>query len=149
MIEEEEFKRHSSGYDSSSEYSPAGILAYSHSIDFAPEMMDIVRNIELSSTAKVQISNFNILKRLSKGAYGYVVLAEKKTSKDLFAIKIMNVKEAVKKNQIDLLSTEKDIMNTVNSEFVVHGAYSFKDDHFLYIAMEYMPGGDLAALLQN
>ena len=78
-----------------------------------------------------------------------MVLAEKKSSKDLFAIKIMNVKEVVKKNQMELLTVEKDILNSVHSEFVVHGAYTFKDDHFLYIAMEYMPGGDLAALLQN
>lgn len=110
-------------------------------------MLESVNNMELSSAAKVQISNFHILKRLSKGAYGYVVLAEKKSSKDLFAIKIMNVKEVVKKNQMDLLTVEKNILNSVNSEFVVHGAYTFKDDHFLYIAMEYMPGGDLAALL--
>ena len=53
----------------------------------------------------------------------------------------------MKKNQIDLLSVEKEILNRVNNDFVVHGAYSFKDDNFLYIAMEYLPGGDLAALL--
>ena len=125
------------------------MMIKSQSMEFTPSMLESVRNMELSSTAKIQISNFHIIKRLSKGAYGYVVLAEKKTSKDLFAIKIMNVKEVVKKNQMDLLTVEKDILNSVHSEFVVHGAYTFKDDNFLYIAMEYLPGGDLAALLQN
>ncbi len=130
--------------ESSSDYQP---IEKCHSMEFTPSMLESVRNMELSSLSKVTINNFKILKRLSKGAYGYVVLAEKKTSKDLFAVKIMNVNEVVKKNQMDLLSTEKEILNTVNSDFVVHGAYSFKDDHFLYIAMEYLPGGDLAALL--
>lgn len=112
-------------------------------------MIESVQNLDPPSTIKLQISSFQILKRLSKGAYGHVVLAEKKTSKDLFAIKIMNVKEVENKNQMDLLTVEKNILNSVHSEFVVHGAYTFKDEHFLYIAMEYMPGGDLAALLQN
>ena len=90
-------------------------------------MLNSVRNMDPSAPTKVTINDFQILKRLSKGAYGYVVLAEKKTSKDLFAVKIMNVNEVVKKNQMDLLSVEKEILNTVNSDFVVHGAYSFKD----------------------
>lgn len=96
-------------------------------MEFTPSMLNSVRNMDPSAPSKVSIKDFQILKRLSKGAYGYVVLAEKKTSKDLFAVKIMNVNEVVKKNQMDLLSVEKEILNTVNSDFVVHGAYSFKD----------------------
>lgn len=48
-----------------------------------------------------------------------------------------------------MLSTEKEILNSVNSDFVVHGAYFFKDENYFYIAMEYMPGGDLASLLER
>ena len=50
---------------------------------------------------------------------------------------------------MDLMVTEKEILNRVDSDFIVHGAYSFKDSNYLYIAMEYMAGGDLAALLSN
>ena len=101
------------------------------------------------ASGRITIENFRILKPLSKGAYGTVVLAEKRTTKDLYAIKIMNAQETLRKNQMELLRTEKDILNSVNNEFVVHGAYSFKDEQFLYIAMEYMPGGDLAKLLDR
>ena len=109
-------------------------------------MLESVRSKEPSN---VSINNFKILKRLSHGAYGDVVLAEQKKSKDLFAVKIMNVKEVVQKNQLDFLSTEKEILNSVHSDYVVHGAYSFKDENYFYIAMEYMPGGDLASLLER
>ena len=73
----------------------------------------------------------------------------KKTSKDLFAVKIMKVQDVIQKNQQDFLSTEKEILNSVNSDFVVHGAYSFRDDQYFYIAMEYLAGGDLAAILEK
>ena len=61
-------------------------------MEFTPSMLESVRSLEPS---KVSINNFRIIKKLSQGAYGDVVLAEQKKSKDFFAVKIMNVKEVV------------------------------------------------------
>lgn len=41
-----------------------------------------------SAGRQVSINDFDILKRISKGAYGRVFLAKKKTTGDLFAIKV-------------------------------------------------------------
>ncbi len=136
----------SSGTYGDSSYQDNLPLKKCQSMEFTPSMLESVRSME---PAKISIDNFRIVKRLSHGAYGDVVLAEKITSKDLFAMKIMNAKDVMKKNEMEFLSTEKEILNSVNSEFVVHGAYSFRDDQHFYIAMEYMPGGDLASLLQR
>ena len=47
-------------------------------------------SVSAAAGGRITIEDFRILKGLSKGAYGTVVLAEKRTSKDLFAIKCMN-----------------------------------------------------------
>lgn len=36
---------------------------------------------------------------------------------------------------------ERDIMAHANSDWIVHLYYAFQDNHFLYMVMEYMPGG--------
>ena len=105
--DDSEFSSRASAVDDSYEY---GSVPRCHSMEFTPSMLESVRNMDFSSKPAVSISNFDIIKKLSKGAYGFVVLAEKKTSKDLFALKIMIRTECVKKNQIDLLNTEKNIL---------------------------------------
>uniref|UniRef100_A0A914S6X5 Serine-threonine/tyrosine-protein kinase catalytic domain-containing protein n=1 Tax=Parascaris equorum TaxID=6256 RepID=A0A914S6X5_PAREQ len=42
---------------------------------------------------------------------------------------------------------ERDIMAHANSDWIVHLHYAFQDARFLYMVMEYMPGGDLVNLM--
>lgn len=88
-----------------------------------------------------------ILKQLSEGAYGKVVLAKKKATRDLFAIKILNKSSMVEKNVAQFVMNERDILNTVDSEYIVRGMWTFQDETDLYMVMEYMKGGDFDSLL--
>ena len=49
------------------------------------------------------ISSFEILKPISRGAYGHVVLAAMKTTRDLYAIKVLRKTDMRRKNQVALL----------------------------------------------
>ena len=42
---------------------------------------------------------------------------------------------------------ERDIMAHAHSDWIVHLYYAFQDTHFLYMVMEYMPGGLLFVFL--
>jgi serine/threonine protein kinase len=44
---------------------------------------------------------------------------------------------------------ERDILSEADNPWLVKLMYSFQDDHHLYLIMEYMPGGDLMALLMK
>ena len=44
---------------------------------------------------------------------------------------------------------ERNILSSVNNEFIVRGVYTFQSKKYLYMVMEYMKGGDLANLLKN
>jgi serine/threonine protein kinase len=44
---------------------------------------------------------------------------------------------------------ERDIMANANSEWIVRLYHAFQDVNYLYMIMEYMPGGDLVNLMSN
>ena len=52
-----------------------------------------------------------------------------------------------KKNQIIHVRTEREILKTANNSWVVNLRYSFQDDNFLYLVMDFLSGGDLMSLL--
>jgi serine/threonine protein kinase len=59
----------------------------------------------------------------------------------------MRKDDMYQKNQILHVRTEKEILTTANSPWVVNLRYSFQDDYFLYLVMDFLPGGDFMSLL--
>ncbi|KIY92674.1 hypothetical protein MNEG_15289 [Monoraphidium neglectum] len=96
----------------------------------------------------MSIDDFNILKPISRGAFGRVYLAEKKSTGDRFALKVIRKADVFKKNLVQSINNEKNIMAIANNPFVVRFFYSFQSRDNLYLVMEYLNGGDCASLLQ-
>lgn len=90
-----------------------------------------------------------MLKTVSKGAYGKVILARKKNTQDLFAIKVLDKEKMLEKNVIKYVMNERDILNSMSNEFIVRGVYSFQSKKYLYMVMEFMKGGDFSSLLEQ
>lgn len=53
------------------------------------------------------------------------------------------------KNQIMHVRTEKEILRNANIPWIVNLRYSFQDDYYLYLVMDYVPGGDFMSLLMK
>jgi serine/threonine protein kinase len=96
----------------------------------------------------VSIQDFEILKPISRGAFGRVYLATKKRTGDLYAIKVIRKKDIIRKNLKDAVMTERDALAKAQNPFVVKLFYAFQSKEYLYLVMEYLIGGDLASLLQ-
>jgi Protein kinase domain len=89
------------------------------------------------------IDDFEVLKPISKGAYGRVFLVRKVSTGDLFALKVMNKAE----QKIDNVTAERNILARINNPFVVKLYYSFQSDDKLFLVMEYLNGGDVSSML--
>ncbi|KAJ2633553.1 rim15, signal transduction response regulator [Coemansia sp. RSA 1290] len=95
------------------------------------------------------IHDFDLLKPISKGAYGSVFLAKKRSTGVYYAIKILKKADMIAKNQISNVKAERAIMMAqTGSPFVVRLLYTFQSRTNLYLVMEYLNGGDCAALLK-
>ncbi|ORX93748.1 serine/threonine protein kinase 15 [Basidiobolus meristosporus CBS 931.73] len=94
------------------------------------------------------IRDFEILKPISRGAFGKVYLARKRTTHDLYAIKILKKSDMVRKNMVSQVMAERRVMSLAKTPFVVKLYYAFQSTDYLYLVMEYLIGGDLSSLLQ-
>jgi tRNA A-37 threonylcarbamoyl transferase component Bud32 len=93
------------------------------------------------------IQDFQLLKPISKGAFGKVYVARKKTTMDLYAIKVIRKSDMIKKNMVDAVLTEKFALSILDNPYVVKLYYSFQNAKYLFLVMEFLVGGDLASLL--
>ncbi|XVE69918.1 hypothetical protein DITRI_Ditri10aG0029900 [Diplodiscus trichospermus] len=98
---------------------------------------------------RTTIDDFEIIKPISRGAFGKVFLARKRTTGDLFAIKVLKKLDMIRKNDIERILAERNILIAVRNPFVVRFFYSFTCRDNLYLVMEYLNGGDLYSLLRK
>ncbi|KAF9568985.1 hypothetical protein CPC08DRAFT_757187 [Agrocybe pediades] len=104
----------------------------------------------LSRTTPTSIKDFDIIKPISKGAFGSVFLAKKKATGDYYAIKVLKKADMIAKNQITNVKAERMIlMKQAESPFVAKLYFTFQSKDNLYLVMEYLNGGDCAALIKS
>ncbi|KAH9808569.1 kinase-like domain-containing protein [Melampsora americana] len=79
-------------------------------------------------------------KVIGKGAFGEVRLVQKVDTAKIYAMKTLRKSEMFKKDQV---RAERDLLAESDSSWVVQLYYSFQDSQYLYLLIEFLPGGDL------
>ena len=97
---------------------------------------------------KMTIREFEPLTIIGRGAFGEVRVCRQISTGDIVAIKKMRKEDMLNKNQLMHVRTEREIMTSSN-EWIVNLKYSFQDEYYLYLVMDYLPGGDLMNLLMK
>ena len=97
--------------------------------------------------AKMDKTMFTKIKIVGVGAFGEVSLVRKNGTEAYYAMKTLRKSEVVRRNQVAHVKAERDILAEADNEWVVKLYYSFQDINNLYFVMDYVPGGDLMALL--
>ena len=96
---------------------------------------------------KISIFDFEPLKIIGKGAFGEVRVCKYIPNGSIVAIKKMKKEEMHKKNQVLHVRAERDVLSEAKNEWIVDLKFSFQDQNYLYLGMEFLPGGDLMSLL--
>ncbi|KAF9247347.1 RIM15, signal transduction response regulator [Melanogaster broomeanus] len=124
--------------------------AFSPTISNAPLSPRQPSAAPLSRSTPTSIKDFDIIKPISKGAFGSVFLAKKKVTGDYYAIKVLKKADMIAKNQITNVKAERMIlMKQAESPFVAKLYFTFQSKENLYLVMEYLNGGDCAALIKS
>lgn len=93
-------------------------------------------------------SNFTTIKVIGKGAFGEVKLVQRKSDGKIYALKSLIKSEMFKKDQLAHVRAERDILaDSKDNPWLVKLHASFQDTAFLYMLMEFLPGGDLMTML--
>ena len=91
--------------------------------------------------------NYQTLKIIGKGAFGEVKLVQRKQDGKIYALKSLIKSEMHKKDQLAHVRAERDILANADSPWLVKLHASFQDTAYLYLLMEFLPGGDLMTML--
>lgn len=95
------------------------------------------------------IKDYEIIKAISKGAFGSVFLAKRRLTGEYVAIKCLKKTDMIVKNQVLNVKSERAVlMKQSDSPYVAQLYCSFQTKDYLYLVMEYLNGGDCAALLK-
>lgn len=84
---------------------------------------------------RLKHGDFQILTQVGQGGYGQVYLAQKKDTREVCALKVMSKKLLFKLDEIRHVLTERDILTSAKSEWLVRLLYAFQDDKSIYLAM--------------
>ena len=55
----------------------------------------------------------------------------------------------INKNQVNHIKAEREVLVKAKNPWIVDLKYSFQDDKYLYLVMDFQPGGDLMTLLMR
>ena len=114
------------------------------------------------------MEQFHIIAQVGQGGYGEVYLARKQETGEVCALKKMRKRTLFKMDEVRPLLpssaisllwrevsqvrhvlVERDILTATKTPWLVRLLYAFQDAEHVYLAMEYVPGGDFRTLLNN
>ncbi|XP_007953866.2 cAMP-dependent protein kinase catalytic subunit PRKX, partial [Orycteropus afer afer] len=83
------------------------------------------------------------------GTFGRVHLVREKAAKHFYALKVMSIPDVIRLKQEQHVHNEKAVLEEVSHPFLVRLFWTSHDDRFLYMLLEFVPGGELFSYLRN
>ncbi|XP_073886682.1 cAMP-dependent protein kinase catalytic subunit PRKX-like isoform X4 [Macaca fascicularis] len=96
-----------------------------------------------------RLQDFDTLVTVGTGTFGRVHLVKEKTAKHFFALKVMSIPDVIRLKQEQHVHNEKSVLKEVSHPFLIRLFWTWHDERFLYMLMEYVPGGELFSYLRN
>jgi serine/threonine-protein kinase MRCK len=86
---------------------------------------------------------------IGRGAFGEVCLVRMRNCNEIYAMKILNKWEMLKRAETACFREERDVLVFGNRKWITNLHYAFQDETNLYLIMDYYSGGDMLTLLSK
>lgn len=98
----------------------------------------------------LSLKDFKKIRTLGVGAFGRVLLVQHIATRSYYALKKLKKVDVIKLKQVEHTNAECKLLAAVRGfPFIVQMYCTFQDPAFLYLLMEYIPGGELFSLLSK
>ncbi|XP_058051409.1 myotonin-protein kinase isoform X2 [Ahaetulla prasina] len=98
---------------------------------------------------RLQRDDFEILKVIGRGALSEVAVVKQKRTSQVYAMKIMNKWDMLKRGEVSCFREERDVLVNGDKRWITQLHFAFQDENYLYLVMDYYVGGDLLTLLSK
>ena len=119
--------------------------------------------IPIKTKKEYKKEDFDVIALCGKGAYGTVLQVKLKTVEEnikiknskkkqpdnYYAIKVIDIQSMKKVNKIYQIYLESEILNELNSPFIVKIFGTFQTQRKVYMVLEYLSNGNFANFLKN
>ena len=97
----------------------------------------------------VKLSDFDMIKVIGRGSYAKVLMVELKSTKRIYAMKVIKKELVTDDEDIDWVQTEKHVFETATNHPFLVGLHScFQTPSRLFFVIEFVRGGDLMFHMQ-
>uniref|UniRef100_A0A2R9CHV9 Serine/threonine-protein kinase MRCK beta n=2 Tax=Pan paniscus TaxID=9597 RepID=A0A2R9CHV9_PANPA len=104
---------------------------------------------QLVKEMQLHREDFEIIKVIGRGAFGEVAVVKMKNTERIYAMKILNKWEMLKRAETACFREERDVLVNGDCQWITALHYAFQDENHLYLVMDYYVGGDLLTLLSK
>lgn len=101
---------------------------------------------DLELRVDVSLADFQLKKVVGKGAFGKVMMCQKRTGEDageIYAVKVLIKSVIAEKKQVEHTKSERRILMEISHPFIVRLRYAFQSEEKLYLVTDYYNGGSL------
>ncbi|KAK1876422.1 cAMP-dependent protein kinase catalytic subunit PRKX [Dissostichus eleginoides] len=95
------------------------------------------------------LDDLETLATVGTGTFGRVFLVKDKQSRAFFALKQMKILDVIRLKQEQHVHNEKEVLTEVNHPFLIRLFWTHHDERFLYMLMDFVPGGELFSFLRS
>jgi len=97
----------------------------------------------------IKPKDIKILKIIGTGSFGTVYLVQSIKSSQYYALKIINKDKIKSQSKKKYAVNERKILSNIQHQFIVSMKLSFETKSYLFLLIEYIPGKDLSAYLDE
>ncbi|XP_015257901.1 PREDICTED: citron Rho-interacting kinase-like isoform X2 [Cyprinodon variegatus] len=122
------------------------LMKIKHVAKFVHKFSEVISELRALQPA---VHDFELRAVVGHGRFSEVQVVREKATGDVCALKVMKKSVLSSQENIVFHEEERRILALNNSPWIPQLLYAFQDKDHVYLAMEYLPGGDLMSLLNR